>query len=85
MILKTSKSCYFVALDFLKKKVVITIRCTETIKESIAKIQMKATKIPNTDSEWYGNEEIVRSAEFLKDELISKKIIEKALNYDSVF
>jgi hypothetical protein len=54
------KPSYYVAIDFLKKKIVITIRGTESLSDSITDMQWKAILIPFTDPElgWYGHEVI---------------------------
>ena len=81
------KPCYFVALDFWKRKLVISIRGTESFRDWITDMQWRAIPMPNVEREleWHGHEGIVKSAMYLKQELESKKIIEKARNYDLVF
>ncbi len=106
------KPSYYVALDLLMKKVVITIRGTESLRDSITDMQWKAVLIPNTDPslEWYGHEVkkleledktflmnsfqieyellvqkgIVRAASYIKEELETKNILERAFKYDQV-
>jgi hypothetical protein len=75
-----------VAIDLLKKKVVITIRGTESLRDSVTDMQWRATLMPNVDSslEWYGHEGIVKSANYLKAELETKNILQSAFTYDSV-
>lgn len=57
-ILQIGKPCYFVAVDFLKKKIVITIRGTESLTDSITDMQWKAECLPNIDPKlgWFGHE-----------------------------
>jgi sn1-specific diacylglycerol lipase len=52
------KPSYFVAVDFNKRKIVITIRGTESLTDSITDMQWKAIKMPNVDESfgWYGHE-----------------------------
>lgn len=52
------KPSYYVALDFLKRKLVIIIRGTESLRDSITDMQWRAIVIPDTDPElgWYGHE-----------------------------
>ncbi len=85
--LKADIPSYFVALDFSKKKIVITIKGAESLKESLTKMQWNSINIPNVDPslEWHGNEEIIKAALLLKEELKTKKIIEKCLDYSSVY
>ena len=54
---KVGKPSYFVALDHLQKKVVITIRGTESLTDSITDLQIRAMPIPTTDPslEWHGH------------------------------
>ena len=46
------------AVDFLKKKIVVTIRGTESLSDWITDLQWKATPMPNVDTtwEWFGHE-----------------------------
>jgi hypothetical protein len=56
------------------------------VRDSITDMQWKAMPIPGVDPniEWYGHEGFVQSAIYIKQELESKRLIEKALNYDLV-
>jgi hypothetical protein len=58
--LKVAKPSFFVAIDFLKKKVVITVRGTENLRDSITDMQWRAVSLPNIESslEWFGHEVI---------------------------
>lgn len=55
------------AIDFCKKKVVITIRGTESLKDSITDMQWKAMPMPGVDPElgWYGHEVITNTGTLL--------------------
>ena len=55
---KISKPAYFVAVDFCKKKIVVTIRGTESFKDSLTDMQCKAVRLPMNDESihWYGHE-----------------------------
>jgi hypothetical protein len=52
------KPSFFVTLDHLKKKLVITIRGTQSLKDFLTNIQWKAVLLPDIDPllEWYGHE-----------------------------
>ena len=50
---------YFIAIDFLKKKIVITIRGTESLKDSITDMQWRSAQMPcnsNGPEAWYSHE-----------------------------
>jgi len=53
-----SKPCYFVAVDYFKQKIVITIRGTESLKDSITNMQWNPIKIPDieTNLNWNAHE-----------------------------
>jgi hypothetical protein len=55
-----SKPAYYVAVDFLKKKVVISIRGTQSLTDFITDMQMRAVPLPGIDQSlyWYGHEVI---------------------------
>lgn len=106
---KVSKPSYFVALDLLKKKLVITIRSTDCLRDSITNLNWNPVKVPGTQDSlgWYSHEVnylsicfvvpifnfyrfcftkkgMTKAAVNIKNELTSKKILEKALNFDKV-
>ena len=58
MLNQIGKPSYFVAIDYLKKKVIITIRGTESLKDFLTDIQWKAVPLPGVDPtlDWHGHE-----------------------------
>jgi hypothetical protein len=56
-----SKPAYYVAVDYLKKKVVISIRGTQSLTDFITDMQMRAVPLPGVDQSlyWYGHEVII--------------------------
>jgi hypothetical protein len=67
----------------LKKKLVITIY---NKNDYIQTFEWKSRRIPNSDEslEWYAHENILEKASLIKDEITSKKIIEKFRCHDMV-
>jgi sn1-specific diacylglycerol lipase len=79
-----SKPCYYVSVDKLKKKIVITIRGTESFSDSITDMQWKAVPMPSPvdeSLEWYGHEGMVESALYILNELRTKSILNRAFNF----
>lgn len=52
------KPSFFVAIDYFKKKIVVTIRGTESLKDSLTTMQWNAAPIPyiNPNYQWYAHQ-----------------------------
>lgn len=52
------KPSFFVAVDYFKKRVVVTIRGTESLKDSMTTMQWNAAPIPNTNPslQWHAHQ-----------------------------
>ncbi len=84
--LQVEKTPYYVAVDYFYKKIIIAIRGTESLQDAITDMQHYQILIPGTDpaKNWYAHKGMTNAACFIKFELESKGLLEKAFNYDKV-
>ncbi|XP_023315106.1 sn1-specific diacylglycerol lipase alpha isoform X2 [Trichogramma pretiosum] len=75
---------FFVALDYTKKKVVVSIRGTLSMKDVMTDLNAEGEVLPLQPprDDWYGHKGMVQAAEYIKRKLDEEGIIAKALAKD---
>nr|XP_050862435.1 diacylglycerol lipase-alpha isoform X3 [Vespula vulgaris] len=75
---------FFVALDYTKKKVVISIRGTLSMKDVLTDLNAEGEVLPLTPpkDDWLGHKGMVQAAEYIRKKLQEENIIARALSKD---
>lgn len=75
---------FFVAVDYDKKKLVISIRGTLSMKDILTDLNAEGETLPlNPPKEdWLGHKGMVQAAQYIYDKLRSENIIERAFNHN---
>ncbi|XP_058798543.1 diacylglycerol lipase-alpha isoform X1 [Phymastichus coffea] len=75
---------FFVALDYTKKKVVVSIRGTLSMKDVMTDLNAEAEVLPLSPprEDWFGHKGMVQAAEYIRKKLSEEAIIKKALIKD---
>ncbi|XP_057331240.1 diacylglycerol lipase-alpha isoform X1 [Microplitis mediator] len=73
---------FFVALDYTRQKVVISIRGTLSMKDVLTDLNAEAEVLPLTppQEDWLGHKGMVQAAEYIRKKISNEGIITKALN-----
>ncbi|XP_014295582.1 diacylglycerol lipase-alpha isoform X1 [Microplitis demolitor] len=72
---------FFVALDYTRQKVVISIRGTLSMKDVLTDLNAEAEVLPLTppQEDWLGHKGMVQAAEYIRKKISNEGIITKAL------
>ncbi|KAJ8688354.1 hypothetical protein QAD02_024149, partial [Eretmocerus hayati] len=72
---------FFVALDYTKKKVVVSIRGTLSMKDVMTDLNAEGEVLPLTPprDDWLGHKGMVQAAEYIRKKLTEEQLIDKAL------
>ncbi|XP_023290695.1 sn1-specific diacylglycerol lipase alpha isoform X4 [Orussus abietinus] len=75
---------FFVALDYSKKKVVVSIRGTLSMKDVVTDLNAEGEVLPLNPprEDWLGHKGMVQAAEYIRKKLYEEGIIAKALAKD---
>ncbi|XP_031776612.1 sn1-specific diacylglycerol lipase alpha isoform X4 [Nasonia vitripennis] len=75
---------FFVALDYSKRKVVVSIRGTLSMKDVMTDLNAESEVLPLSPprDDWLGHKGMVQAAEYIKKKLYEEAIITKALEKD---
>ncbi|KAK2588417.1 hypothetical protein KPH14_004418 [Odynerus spinipes] len=75
---------FFVALDYTKKKVVVSIRGTLSMKDVLTDLNAEGEVLPLTPpkDDWLGHKGMVQAAEYIRKKLQEENIIARALAKD---
>ncbi|XP_014605970.1 PREDICTED: sn1-specific diacylglycerol lipase alpha isoform X1 [Polistes canadensis] len=75
---------FFVALDYSKKKVVVSIRGTLSMKDVLTDLNAEGEVLPLTPpkDDWLGHKGMVQAAEYIRKKLQEENIIARALSKD---
>ncbi|XP_015123034.1 sn1-specific diacylglycerol lipase alpha isoform X1 [Diachasma alloeum] len=75
---------FFVALDYTKKKVVISIRGTLSMKDVLTDLNAEAEVLPLTPprDDWLGHKGMVQAAEYIRKKIYDEQIITTAFAKD---
>ncbi|KAG8226388.1 hypothetical protein J437_LFUL011925 [Ladona fulva] len=76
---------FFVAVDYLEQKVVISIRGTLSMKDVITDLNAEGEPLPLSPmkEDWLGHKGMVQAAEYIKGKLQSEGILERAFTKDT--
>lgn len=71
---------FFVALDYTRKKVVISIRGTLSMKDVLTDLNAEAEVLPLTPprDDWLGHKGMVQAAEYIRKKIYDEQIITTA-------
>ncbi|XP_018331978.1 sn1-specific diacylglycerol lipase alpha isoform X2 [Agrilus planipennis] len=74
---------FFVALDYDRKKVVISIRGTLSMKDILTDLNAEAETIPLTppQEDWLGHKGMVQAAQYILEKLRSERLLERAFDF----
>lgn len=75
---------FFVAVDYDKRKIVVSVRGTLSMKDILTDLNAEGETLPlNPPKEdWLGHKGMVQAAQYILDKLKSENIIERALNHN---
>ncbi|XP_012144410.1 inactivation no afterpotential E isoform X4 [Megachile rotundata] len=75
---------FFVALDYTKKKVVVSIRGTLSMKDVLTDLNAEGEVLPLSPprDDWLGHKGMVQAAEYIRKKLLEEGIISRALAKD---
>nr|CAD7568831.1 unnamed protein product [Timema californicum] len=75
---------FFVAVDYSKKKVVLSIRGTLSMKDVITDLNAEGETIPLTPprEDWLGHKGMVQAAEYIRVKLEEEEILSRAFNHN---
>ncbi|XP_076278821.1 inactivation no afterpotential E isoform X4 [Lasioglossum baleicum] len=75
---------FFVALDYTRKKVVVSIRGTLSMKDVLTDLNAEGEVLPLSPprEDWLGHKGMVQAAEYIRKKLLEEEIISRALNKD---
>nr|XP_031827612.1 sn1-specific diacylglycerol lipase alpha isoform X2 [Nomia melanderi] len=75
---------FFVALDFTRKKVVVSIRGTLSMKDVLTDLNAEGEVLPLSPprEDWLGHKGMVQAAEYIRKKLLEEGIISRALAKD---
>uniref|UniRef100_A0A1B6DW35 Diacylglycerol lipase-alpha n=1 Tax=Clastoptera arizonana TaxID=38151 RepID=A0A1B6DW35_9HEMI len=73
---------FFVAIDYTRRKVVISIRGTLSMKDVITDLNAESETLPLTPprEDWLGHKGMVHAAVYIRDKLLSENILAQALS-----
>ncbi|RZF32805.1 hypothetical protein LSTR_LSTR011451 [Laodelphax striatellus] len=73
---------FFVAIDYKKRKVVLSIRGTLSMKDVITDLNAESETLPLTPprEDWLGHKGMVHAAVYIRDKLSSESILTRALS-----
>lgn len=76
---------FFVALDYTKKKVVVSIRGTLSMKDVLTDLNAEGEVLPLSPprDDWLGHKGMVQAAEYIRKKLLEEGIITRALAKDT--
>ncbi|XP_026669235.1 sn1-specific diacylglycerol lipase alpha isoform X6 [Ceratina calcarata] len=76
---------FFVALDYTKKKVVVSIRGTLSMKDVLTDLNAEGEVLPLSPprEDWLGHKGMVQAAEYIRKKLLEEEIISRALAKDT--
>ncbi|KOC64223.1 Sn1-specific diacylglycerol lipase alpha [Habropoda laboriosa] len=76
---------FFVALDYTKKKVVVSIRGTLSMKDVLTDLNAEGEVLPLSPpiEDWLGHKGMVQAAEYIRKKLLEEGIISRALAKDA--
>ncbi|CAL7951513.1 unnamed protein product [Xylocopa violacea] len=76
---------FFVALDYTKKKVVVSIRGTLSMKDVLTDLNAEGEVLPLSPpkDDWLGHKGMVQAAEYIRKKLLEEEIISRALAKDT--
>ncbi|XP_076163451.1 inactivation no afterpotential E isoform X4 [Ptiloglossa arizonensis] len=76
---------FFVALDYTRKKVVVSIRGTLSMKDVLTDLNAEGEVLPLSPprDDWLGHKGMVQAAEYIRKKLLDEGIISRALDKDS--
>ncbi|XP_011152987.2 sn1-specific diacylglycerol lipase alpha isoform X3 [Harpegnathos saltator] len=76
---------FFVALDYTKKKVVVSIRGTLSMKDVLTDLNAEGEVLPLSPprEDWLGHKGMVQAAEYIRKKLLEEGIIARALAKDT--
>ncbi|KAL5274913.1 DAGLA family protein [Megaselia abdita] len=76
---------FFVAIDYSKRKIVISIRGTLSMKDVLTDLNAESEVLPLTapKDDWLGHKGMVQAAIYIKNKLEELRLIEKALAHDT--
>ncbi|XP_054279844.1 diacylglycerol lipase-alpha isoform X2 [Macrosteles quadrilineatus] len=72
---------FFVAIDYTRRKVVVSIRGTLSMKDVITDLNAESETLPLTPprEDWLGHKGMVHAAVYIRDKLITESILTQAL------
>ncbi|XP_034190857.1 inactivation no afterpotential E isoform X4 [Osmia lignaria lignaria] len=75
---------FFVALDYTKKKVVVSIRGTLSMKDVLTDLNAEGEVLPLSPprDDWLGHKGMVQAAEYIRKKLLEEEIISRAFAKD---
>ncbi|XP_078050990.1 inactivation no afterpotential E isoform X2 [Augochlora pura] len=75
---------FFVALDYTRKKVVVSIRGTLSMKDVLTDLNAEGEVLPLSPprEDWLGHKGMVQAAEYIRKKLLEEGIISRALTKD---
>ncbi|XP_076642814.1 inactivation no afterpotential E isoform X2 [Halictus rubicundus] len=75
---------FFVALDYTRKKVVVSIRGTLSMKDVLTDLNAEGEVLPLSPprEDWLGHKGMVQAAEYIRKKLLEEEIISRALAKD---
>ncbi|XP_049824553.1 diacylglycerol lipase-alpha isoform X3 [Aethina tumida] len=74
---------FFVALDYDKRKIIISIRGTLSMKDVLTDLNAEGEPIPLTQQkdDWLGHKGMVQAAQYILEKLDEEQLVERAQNY----
>lgn len=75
---------FFVAVDYAREKVVVSIRGTLSMKDVLTDLNAEGEPLPLNPprEDWLGHKGMVQAAVYIKNKLEEENLIEKALNHN---
>ncbi|XP_037938608.1 diacylglycerol lipase-alpha isoform X2 [Teleopsis dalmanni] len=75
---------FFVAIDYTRKKIVVSIRGTLSMKDILTDLNAEGEVLPLSPprDDWLGHKGMVQTAIYIRNKLRDENLIEKALNLD---
>lgn len=75
---------FFVAIDYAREKIVVSIRGTLSMKDVLTDLNAEGEPLPlnPTREEFLGHKGMVQAAVYIKNKLYEENLIEKALNHN---
>lgn len=76
---------FFVAVDYAREKVVVSIRGTLSMKDVLTDLNAEGEPLPLNPprEDWLGHKGMVQAAVYIKNKLEEENLIEKALNHNA--